>query len=223
MTKPHRLTVLGIALAVTVFSSACNKTAQGPNDQQIVTSIQAKLYQNQTLKALPVNVTVEHGVVTLKGTVNAPLEKLAVDDIAEKTAGVKQVVDNIEVTPKSPAAQTSSATIRPAAPPKPASSRRHRRRRVRRMADAQSHTANAVSQGPDQIPNSALEGSEDNSQLANQPPSKDAASAAPDAVPAPPAASAPATAPAPQPASAPPAPTPPAPPPNQVTIPADTI
>jgi hypothetical protein len=126
---------MGVPLALILLCSACS---HAPNDQQIVSSIQAGLYQNPDLKALSINVTSDHGVVTLSGTVNAPLERLAVEDLAQKAPGVKRVIDQITVASASaPSMPTASAETSPQATrdttgqPAPVSHVAHRRRQKR--------------------------------------------------------------------------------------------
>lgn len=87
-----------LALAVT----ACRRVANSPSDSQIVSALDAELYQNPDLKSLPVNVSSRQGTVTLTGSVTAPLEKLAVEDLAMKTPGVKQVIDQLTVSAADP-------------------------------------------------------------------------------------------------------------------------
>jgi uncharacterized protein YcfJ len=214
MGKSGRIATLCIALAIALSFTACNKTSPAPNDQQIVTSIQAKLFQDQQLKALPVTVWAHQGVVTLTGSVNAPLEKVAVEHIADHSAGVKQVVDNLSVA-AGPSTQTSAANTPLAAKPEKTHARRHRRpaQRDREMAEAQSDPGTNAPQGPDQVPDSALSNAQENSQPPASPPppsTKPASAAAASAAPAPAAAPA---------AQQPP---PPPPPPEQITIPSGT-
>ncbi|MGH9469133.1 MAG: BON domain-containing protein [Terriglobia bacterium] len=202
MKYPKKSYLLVFALSGALFAGACSRIS-GPNDQEIVTAIQSKLYQNPDLKALSVNVASEKGVVTLSGQVNAPLERLAVEDLAEKTPGVKQVVDQLTVAaaaqpPASgPAKQEEASARRPA--------RHHRARRL--LAQA--------SEADPSVPEDAQ-----NAQN-NAPAPAQAAQAQPSAAPQPPAAAVPAPAPA-HAAAAAPAPPPP-PKPAHVTIPSGTV
>jgi hypothetical protein len=102
--------LVATALALAVMAGACNRKSEGSYDQHIVTSIEAELFRNPDLKTLSVNVTSKQGVVTLSGTVNAPVQKLAVEDLARKTAGVKQVLDDLSVAPASGQNGASSAS-----------------------------------------------------------------------------------------------------------------
>lgn len=96
-----------LALAILALAAWGCSRASSQNDSQIVSAVEAKLYQSPDLKNLSVNVTSQDGVVTLTGAVNAPLEKLAVEDLAMKTPGVKQVVDQLQVNGAASAADNS--------------------------------------------------------------------------------------------------------------------
>lgn len=49
-----------------------------------------------------INIGVQNGVVTLSGTVYGPTDKASALSLVEHTAGVRDVVDNLEVAPTSP-------------------------------------------------------------------------------------------------------------------------
>jgi hypothetical protein len=66
-------------------------------DQNIVSDINAKLWQDQTLKTLDIRVTSKNGVVTLAGTVNSELEKAAAERLAKSENGVQQVTNQLTV------------------------------------------------------------------------------------------------------------------------------
>ena len=101
--------LLALSLAV-----ACNK----PNDDAITTEIKAKMFSDPALKSSSVNVSSKDGIVTLTGSVPDDAARLAAEQIASKTNGVKQVIDSTTVTP---AAQVAAATPSvPAPTPEPA-------------------------------------------------------------------------------------------------------
>ncbi|MGH9328246.1 MAG: BON domain-containing protein [Terriglobia bacterium] len=131
---------------------ACSRS---PNDQEIVSQIQAKLYQQPDLKSLSINVASDKGVVTLSGSVNAPLERLAVEDLAQQTQGVKQVVDQIALSNSIAAAPPAPAA--PARPPEEAYAARviHRRHHVRRADPANSEQPSEDGAGTLPSPNGA--------------------------------------------------------------------
>ena len=88
--------VVAAALLLAACSSS-NKTA-GPDDSAIKDSIQAKLFQDATLKTRDIHVDSLKGVVTLTGAVASDMEKLAVEGLARGTAGVAQVDNQLTVS-----------------------------------------------------------------------------------------------------------------------------
>src|SRR5579875_3288443 len=128
MKHARRMYRLPILVMLALVAGACSHSASVSNDGAIVSAIQSKLYQNPDLKTLSVGVAANQGVVTLTGSVNAPLEKLAIEDLARNTQGVKRVVDQLTVEqPSSPPAATAANTPPPAeSAPAPRVTRRHR-------------------------------------------------------------------------------------------------
>ncbi|MGH9343506.1 MAG: BON domain-containing protein, partial [Terriglobia bacterium] len=145
MSRARGMYGLFVAVVLALAVGACSKISSSPDDPEIVSAIEAKLYQSPELKSLSVGVSSNHGVVTLTGTVTAPLEKLAVEDVALKASGVKQVVDQLQVAEakavqptqaQSPAAPVSSAT--PAEEAQAHPHRQPKRRRIAQNTDPQS-------------------------------------------------------------------------------------
>ncbi len=87
------------ALSLALFFSACNK----PGDDSITTGIKAKMYSDASLKSASVDVSTKDGVVTLTGQVPDDAARLAAEQIATKTPGVKTVVDRTTMAPPPPA------------------------------------------------------------------------------------------------------------------------
>lgn len=140
MGRRNPLYLLLAPLVLAIVVAGCSRQPAAPTDSQITSAIQAKLYQNTELKPLSIAVSSDHGVVTLTGAVNAPLEKLAVEDLAQKTAGVKQVVDQLTVAQPAPAASPVSAEESTAARPEQHARRQPRERRDR-VAEAEPQRA----------------------------------------------------------------------------------
>jgi len=109
--------------------SSANKT-EGANDAAIKDSVQAKLFEDATLKMRDVHVDSQKGVVTVTGTVGSDMEKLAVEGLARGTPGVRQVIDQLIVS-EGLATQTPAARERAAS--KPALERPRKSREARRM------------------------------------------------------------------------------------------
>ena len=209
------LPVMGV-----LFLGACNgsKLSRSSDDKTITTDIQAKLFTDPVLKTRDVRVDSHDGTVTLSGTVGTDLERAAVERLAAQEAGVKNVVNtlnvNAEPAPGSaatpapePEQQPSSAAAspEPATPPKPRHTRRAPAASKDDTAQLEAYT-NSVP--PDAAGNPG------------QMPAPVGAAAAVAAQPAaPPAPTPPAAPPPPPPAAAPPVPKPP----EHIAIPAATV
>lgn len=107
----HR-SVISVLFLGALLAVACNKV----NDDTITTQIKAKMYSEPLLKAASVNVSSKDGIVTLTGVVPDDGARLAAENIASKTTGVKQVIDSTTMAPPpAPVAETA-----PPPPPEPA-------------------------------------------------------------------------------------------------------
>src|SRR2546430_16632381 len=131
MRKPE-LRFAMIVLVGTLLLGACNLINGTPDDNAIVSDVQAKLYEDRVLKTRDIHVTSQRGVVGLTGSVATDLEKGAAERPANEAKGVKQLIDQLTVpapmaqaTP--PAAPAESAAAEPAAP----AARHHQSRRAR--------------------------------------------------------------------------------------------
>ena len=108
----HRVRfILSSLVLATLLVVACNK----PTDDTVTTSIKAKLYSEPLLKSASVDVTAKDGIVTLTGQVPDDAARLAAQQIAAKTPGVKTVVDQTTMAPPPPA--TTAANFPPPPPP----------------------------------------------------------------------------------------------------------
>jgi hypothetical protein len=108
-------------LALSVFlAEGCNKA----NDDAITTNIKAKMFSEPILKSSSVTVASKDGIVTLTGVVPDDAARLAAQNIASKTTGVKQVIDSLTMASPQPLASAEptppSAPGPTPAPPKPA-------------------------------------------------------------------------------------------------------
>jgi len=100
--------------------SACSRK---PDDQLIVQEVQARFFQDTTLKARDIHVACADGSVTLTGEVNQESEKLAAGHLAGQVPGVKQVVISLNVVTVATATGSNSTppqTPAPAPPSAPA-------------------------------------------------------------------------------------------------------
>lgn len=116
-----------ITAAAAALSVSCSH--KSPNDQTIITDIQAKLYADALTKPASVAVTVQNGTVTLSGDVPSSEVALEAMKIAKGAAGVHGVNDKMTINGTtaatqlpnagSPAASTGTASqeVSNAAPP----------------------------------------------------------------------------------------------------------
>ena len=104
-----------ILVAGAVLLTGCNalKLGHSTDDKTITTQIQARLFDDSTLKMRDIRVASNNGTVTLTGTVNTELEKAAAERIASQAQGVKGVVNQLVVS-AGPAVE-APATLQPAA------------------------------------------------------------------------------------------------------------
>ena len=95
--------LLGIALFL-VSATACSNSDAG-----ITTAVKSKLAADDTVKASKIDVDTKRSVVTLTGTVDSAQAESRAVEIARSTNGVKNVVDQLTVTP--PTVATSGASV----------------------------------------------------------------------------------------------------------------
>ena len=88
---------LAALVGVAALTVACAQTDAG-----ITTNIKSKMAADDTVKAHQINVDTSNGVVTLRGDVDSALARERAVQIARGTTGVRDVVDQITVTPAAP-------------------------------------------------------------------------------------------------------------------------
>jgi hypothetical protein len=90
-------TSIGLFIAVALGCLATGCGSKSPGDQSLVTDIQSKLYADATTKPAGITVAAKDGVVTLSGDVPSSDVELEAMKIANATAGVKSVNDQMKV------------------------------------------------------------------------------------------------------------------------------
>ena len=101
-----------LLLIVLALSAACSK---GPDDTTIANDIKARIFSDSDLKASNVDVAVKDGVVTLSGEVPSADMQLKLYKLAQGTAGVSKVDDQIRIQGSQVAeVQPPSGTTAPA-------------------------------------------------------------------------------------------------------------
>jgi len=126
---------LSAILMIAMLGAACSKA---PNDAQISSQVQERLNGDSGLQGKQLGVQSANGVVTLSGTVDNDAQRAAASRYAQGIPGVKEVVNDLQITP-APVAQIAepapaSAPVEEAKPaplkrkqpePKPEPRRRH--------------------------------------------------------------------------------------------------
>jgi hypothetical protein len=122
--RKHEFKWMSIVLSGLFFLSssllmASPQDTQDRDDIAITTSIQAKLFQDPSLKMQDIRVSTQDGVVTLTGTVDTQAQQASVDRIASVEPGVVKVIDSLSVNESAPTPPASVEYSQPA-PPQPA-------------------------------------------------------------------------------------------------------
>src|SRR5271167_650235 len=112
-----RLSLYLIASALLGMVSATVGCSKAPTDAQIASDIQSKLNADSGLQGKQLVVQAANGSVTLSGQVDNDAQRDAAARYASSEPGVKQVVNNLQVTP--PPAPVEAQAPAPEAP-KPA-------------------------------------------------------------------------------------------------------
>jgi len=151
-----RTTSLLFSFALAVVLGLCTGCARKPDDAKISSDIQNKFSQDSGLSTKQLSVQSANGVVTLSGTVDNDAQRDAAARQAASIAGVKEVVNNLQIgsAPAPAEASTSSPetasaasppSAAPSAPPaekaKPAVGRKSRKSKASKTSEAESNAS----------------------------------------------------------------------------------
>jgi hypothetical protein len=92
-----RQAVLSIAVLVSIFAAGCSRKV---DDATLATQIKSQMFSDMQLNGANLEVTSKDGQVTLTGTVPNDAARYKAYKIANETAGVAKVNDQITVTPR---------------------------------------------------------------------------------------------------------------------------
>lgn len=87
------------------------------SDAQIASEVQRSIYSDSSLHARQISIASQNGVVTLNGSAASDPERLAAAADAATVAGVKTVVNNLQIVPAARAQAPASPPVQPAATP----------------------------------------------------------------------------------------------------------
>ena len=91
-----RLYLAGVLALTLAFLAGCSKK-ENRTDTQVATDVQSKIYSDSGIQSRQISVQAANGVVTLSGDVSSNTERAAAGNDAATTAGVKTVVNNLQV------------------------------------------------------------------------------------------------------------------------------
>jgi len=98
----YRTAIIGILGVSLTFLMACEATTgkttvQSIDDATVTASVQGKLTADKLSNFSRINVDTERSVVTLNGVVRSVEEKSRAEDLARRTAGVRTVLNNLQI------------------------------------------------------------------------------------------------------------------------------
>lgn len=100
LNKAANKTAEGVGTAANKTGDALAKTGEVIDDSWITTKVKAKYVGESSVEGSDITVDTKNNVVTLTGTVPNTAAHSAALRIARETKGVKKVVDNLRVSPK---------------------------------------------------------------------------------------------------------------------------
>ena len=164
--RPSLFIRIAPLVAVLAVAIAC---AKPPNDAQITSDIQSRMGADSGLQNKQLAVQAANGTVTLSGTVDSDAQREAAAKYAAAEPGVKQVINNLQVTPMAAAAEPApapspepeAAPVKSSRPsrPSPASKAAHRRStsqdQMSQPAPAEQSAASTPAQAPMAAPQTA--------------------------------------------------------------------
>jgi len=111
--------LVGIAVLFTIFAATIGCT-KAPNDAQIQSDVQSKISADSGLAGKQLGIQAANGAVTLSGNVDNDAQRDAAARYAASVPGVKQVINNLMVTPPAPpaAAEAPPAPVQSSPAPK---------------------------------------------------------------------------------------------------------
>ena len=90
----------GVSKAADKTGGALAKTGDVIDDTWITTKVKSQYVGEDVLKGSDIDVDTKNNVVTLSGTVPTEVSRAAALRMARETKGVKRVVDNLRIGPK---------------------------------------------------------------------------------------------------------------------------
>ena len=92
-----RLAVMPFVVAVLLLMFGCSKSSP-PDDARIVTDVQSRFFADPNVESKQIAVVSKDGAVTLTGHVSSDHERMAAADDAGRVAGVRTVINDLQVS-----------------------------------------------------------------------------------------------------------------------------
>jgi outer membrane lipoprotein SlyB len=178
MKRASRL-ISSCALAIILgITAGC---AKKPDDAKISGDVQTRFSQDSGLSSKQLAVQSANGVVTISGTVDNDAQRDAAARQAAAVAGVKEVVNNLQVANASASAPAPAAAPEAAAPAqaatapppdkaKPAAGRKSHKARAAASSAADNSSSDSQTTASNQTPVATPQAAQDNAQMAQAPP-----------------------------------------------------
>jgi BON domain len=135
-----------VLILIAVAAVGCSKP---PNDAEMASNIQAKINADSGLQGKQLGVQASNATVTLSGAVDNDTQREAAARYAASEPGVKQVVNNLQITPSAPVQPAQATNPREKRKPTPTKPRRE-------PPKAEDAAAPAAADNPPEIASAAL-------------------------------------------------------------------
>lgn len=92
-----RALLVALMVSVVLAGGWPAAAAQSPSDDQIYDQVRLRLANDRDVKGGGIEVSVQQGVVTLRGKVHEEKQKIKAERITRKVKGVKKVINELKV------------------------------------------------------------------------------------------------------------------------------
>jgi hypothetical protein len=114
--RPWRMVFLLLLFVLLCLLSGMMACSRSRSDTDIINDVQKDIHANTILSGSPITVQATSGVVVLSGTVASEAERAMAENAAKQVAGVKGVVNNIQVVTGAAAPAVEQASPPPIKP-----------------------------------------------------------------------------------------------------------
>jgi len=140
----YLIVVFGLGIALL---AGCSRTP-ARSDAQVASDVQNKIYSDAAVQSRQITVQAASGVVTLSGDVTSDAERTAAANDAGAIAGVKTVINNLQVQPAQAATPAAHPAEEPSSRLKKSTSAHHHHHAVVQSDDTSSENLQAQNTPP---------------------------------------------------------------------------